>query len=174
MKKKPLVAVVVIAALLVAGGLIWWHGRDKDSATELVLYGNVDIRQISLSFEGSGRVAALRAEEGDTVKAGTVLAVLDTRTLGFQAEQAQAQIEMQRQTLLRLRNGARPQELSQARSRVSEAQADAARAERELARLQEIAATTQGRGVSAQELDRARPTCRSAAHASTSNAKRRA
>jgi HlyD family secretion protein len=155
-KKKPLVAVVVIAALLLIGGLIWWHGRDKGPASELVLYGNVDIRQISLSFEGSGRVAALRAEEGDTVKAGAVLAVLDTRTLGFQVEQAQAQIEMQRQALLKLRNGARPQELSQARSRVTEAQADAARAERELARLQEVAATTQGRGVSAQEIDRAR------------------
>ena len=85
-----------------------------------------------------------------------MLAVLDTRTLALQAEQARAQIEVQRQNLLRLRNGARPQELAQARSRVTEAQADAARAERELARLQEIAASTQGRGVSPQDLDRAR------------------
>src|SRR4029079_16553779 len=108
MNKKPLIAVVTVVVLVVVGALVWWHGREKAAATELVLYGNVDIRQISLAFEGSGRVAALRAEEGNTVKASTVLAVLDTQTLALQAEQAQAQIEMQRQNLLRLRNGARP------------------------------------------------------------------
>lgn len=158
MNKKPLIAVVAVVVLVVVGALVWWHGREKAAATELVLYGNVDIRQISLAFDGSGRVAALRAEEGDSVKAGSVLAVLDTQTLALQAEQAQAQIEVQRQNLLRLRNGTRPQEVAQARSRLSEAQADAARAERELARLQEVAASTQGRGVSEQDLDRARTT----------------
>jgi HlyD family secretion protein len=156
MNKKPLIIVAAIVILLLIGTAVWWHGREKGSATELVLYGNVDIRQISLAFEGSGRVAALRAEEGDSIKAGAVLAILDTRTLVLQAEQAKAQIEVQQQNLLRLRNGARPQELAQARSRVSEVQADAARAERELARLQDIAASTQGRGVSPQDLDRAR------------------
>jgi HlyD family secretion protein len=156
-KKKPLVAVAIIVLLAVAAGLAWWwHGRSARNAGELVLYGNVDIRQVSLAFDGSGRVAAMRAEEGESVKAGAVLAQLDTRTLVLQADQAQAQIEVQRQNLLRLRNGARPQEVAQARSRVTEAQAEAVRAERELARLQEIAATTQGRGVSPQDLDRAR------------------
>jgi HlyD family secretion protein len=155
MKKKPALIVVVLV-LIAAGAFAWWLRRPRDAGNELVLYGNVDIRQVALAFEGSGRVAAVRAEEGDQVKAGTVLAVLDTRTLALQAEQAQAQIEVQRQNVLRLRNGARPQEVAQSRSRVTEAQADAARAERELARLQEIAATTQGRGVSPQDLDRAR------------------
>jgi len=157
MKKKLLSVVVVVAILLLVGaGLFWWFGRDRNAGNELVLYGNVDIRQVSLAFEGVGRVAALRADEGDQVKAGAVLATLDTKTLALQADQAQAQIEVQRQNLLRLRNGARPQEVAQSRSRVTEAQADAARAERELARLQEISATTQGRGVSPQDLDRAR------------------
>lgn len=155
MKKKPALIIVVLV-LIAAGAFAWWLRRPRDAGNELVLYGNVDIRQVALAFEGSGRVAAVRAEEGDQVKAGTVLAVLDTRTLALQAEQAQAQIEVQRQNVLRLRNGARPQEVAQSRSRVTEAQADAARAERELARLQEIAATTQGRGVSPQDLDRAR------------------
>ena len=129
MNKKPLVALVAILVVLLIGGFVWWHGRERGSTTELVLYGNVDIRQVSLAFEGSGRVAELRAEEGDTIKAGAVLAVLDTRTLALQAEQAKAQIEVQQQNLLRLRNGARPQEIAQARSRSAEAQADAARAE---------------------------------------------
>lgn len=58
--------------------------------------------------------------------------------------------------MLRLRNGSRPEEIAQARDRFIAAQADAVRAAQDLARLQGIAASTQGRGVSKQDLDRAR------------------
>ena len=64
------------------------------------------------------------------MRAGAVLAVLDTRTLALQADQARAQMDAQQQTLLRLRNGSRPEEIAQARSRLVAAQADAARASR--------------------------------------------
>lgn len=153
--KKPLISLSILVVLAL-GGWAWWQLRDRGNDGALVLHGNVDIRQISLAFDGSGRVAELRADEGDLVKAGTVLGVLDTRTLALQADQAQAQIEVQQQNLLRVRTGSRPQEIAQVRSRVTAAQADAAQAEQDLKRLQGIADTTQGRGVSAQELDRAR------------------
>lgn len=152
--KKPLIALGLLV-VLVLGAWAWVHQRNQGHDGALVLHGNVDIRQISLAFDGSGRVGELRAEEGDRVKAGAVLGVLDTRTLALQAKQAQAQIEVQQQSLRRLRAGSRPQEIAQARSRVIAAQADAARAEQDLQRLQGIAANTQGRGVSAQDLDRA-------------------
>lgn len=155
MKKQPLI-IALVAVVLVITGLLWWRNHDAGTATELSLHGNVDIRQISLAFDGSGRVAKLQAEEGDKVQAGAVLAVLDTRTLALQAEQAQAQIGVRQQALLRLRSGARPQEVAQARSRVTAAQADAAQAEQDLNRLQGVAANTEGRAVSAQDLDRAR------------------
>ena len=88
-------------------------------------------------------------------KPATVLARLDTRTLALQADQAAAQIEVQEQMLRRVRSGARPQEVEQARSRLAGAQADQARAQQDLARLQGISGKTQGRGVSRQDLDRA-------------------
>ncbi|HAF54911.1 MAG TPA: hypothetical protein DCL01_06790 [Thauera sp.] len=153
--KKPLIALVLLVVLAL-GAWAWMHQRNQGHDDALVLHGNVDIRQIALAFDGSGRVAELRVEEGDRVNAGVVLGVLDTRTLALQAEQAQAQIGVQQQTLQRLRNGARPQEIAQARSRVTAAQVDAAQAEQDLQRLQGIAANTQGRGVSAQDLDRAK------------------
>jgi HlyD family secretion protein len=121
----------------------------------LALHGNVDIRQVSLAFDGSGRISELRAEEGDVVKAGTVLARLDTRTLALQADQAAAQIQVQEQALRRVRSGPRPQEVEQARSRLAGAQADQARLQQDLARLQGISGKTQGRGVSHQDIDRA-------------------
>lgn len=153
--KKPLIALALLAVLAL-GAWTWMHPRDKGHDGTLVLHGNVDIRQVSLAFDGSGRVAEMKVDEGDAVKAGQVLATLDTRTLALQAEQAQAQIGVQQQNLQRLKNGARPQELAQARSSLSAAQAEAARAQKDLARLQGIADNTGGRGVSVQELDRVR------------------
>ncbi|MGH8389976.1 MAG: biotin/lipoyl-binding protein, partial [Pseudomonas sp.] len=153
--KKPLIVVAVVAGLVIAGLLVW-NSHHRDDQSPLTLHGNVDIRQVSLAFDGNGRVAQLRAEEGDSVKAGAVLAVLDTRTLTLQAEQAQAQIAVQEKNLLRLRNGSRPEEIAQARSRLAAANADTALANQDLVRLQGIANKTSGRGVSVQDLDRAK------------------
>lgn len=153
--KKPLIAIVAIVVLAVGGGA-WWYFRDSGANGTLVLHGNVDIRQIALAFDGNGRVMALHADEGDHVKAGMVLGILDIRTLQLQADQARAQIDVQRQNLARLRNGSRPEEIAQARSRLAASKAEATRAQQDLTRLQGIAANTHGRGVSAQDLDRAR------------------
>ncbi|WP_303749810.1 HlyD family efflux transporter periplasmic adaptor subunit [Stenotrophomonas pigmentata] len=161
--KKPVLVVVAAAVVLAALFAWWWSGRDKQAEGALLLQGNVDIRQVSLAFDGSGRVQEVRVEEGDQVKAGEVLATLDTRTLQLQADQAKAQIETHRQTVARLRNGARPQEVIQARSQLAAAQADAARTAQDLQRLQGVAAATDGRGVSALEMDRARSAAKVAA-----------
>src|SRR3954453_6159370 len=151
--KKVLLLTVLVAALAIAG--YWWTRRTPvvDSRS-LVLHGNVDIRQVSLAFDGSGRISELHAEEGDVVKAGMVLARLDTRTLALQTEQASAQIEVQEQALRRVRSGPRPQEVEQARSRLTAAQAEQSRLQQDLARLQGISGKTQGRGIRQQALDR--------------------
>ena len=130
-------------------------GHDDAAGRKLVLFGNVDIRQVSLAFEESGRIATLTVQEGDTVHAGQVLATLDTRTLKLQAEQARARMEAQQQTVRELHAGTRPQEIAQARARLDAARAEADRAGDDLSRLEGIAEKTDGRGVSSQELDQA-------------------
>ncbi|MEP6783496.1 MAG: biotin/lipoyl-binding protein, partial [Acidobacteriota bacterium] len=152
---KKILVLLVVAALGVAGYL-WFNNRGTvESPQQLVLHGNVDIRQISLAFDGSGRISEMHAEEGDSVKAGTVLARLDTQTLSLQADQAAAQIEVQVQSLRRVRSPSRPEEIEQARSRLAAVQADQSRAQQDLARLQGVSDKTQGRGISKQDVDRA-------------------
>lgn len=151
---KKIVVLAVVAVAIGLGYHLWPRPQAADP-TALILHGNVDIRQISLSFEGSGRIVELHAEEGDAVKAGAVLARIDTQTIALQADQASADIRVQEQVLRRTRSGARPQELEQARSRVAAVQAELSRAQQDLARLQGISDKTQGRGVSRQDLDRA-------------------
>ncbi|TCM22158.1 HlyD family secretion protein [Novosphingobium sp. PhB165] len=154
MKKSVIAAIAVV--LVLAAGLVWWIVRGHHASDEIVLHGNVDIRQVSLAFDGSGRVTQVAVEEGDAVRAGQVLARLDTVTLGLQARNADAQAAAMRQNLRKLQNGTRPEDLAQARARVASAQASAARAADDYKRAQSVSANTAGRGVSGQELDQAR------------------
>ena len=155
--KKPIVMIVLLAAVAACWyGWQHWRPHGQDAG---VFYGNIAVRQVSLAFEGSGRVAQVAVEEGDRVQPGQVLAVLDTRTLALQADQAAAQLRAQEENLRRLKNGARPAEIAQARSRLAAARADAQRARREQARLERIATASSG-AVSVQDVDRARSTAR--------------
>ncbi|WP_067731937.1 HlyD family efflux transporter periplasmic adaptor subunit [Novosphingobium naphthalenivorans] len=152
---KKLVPAFIILGVVLAALFLWREWRANGDANALVLHGNVDVRQVSLAFDGSGRIEALHAEEGDQVKAGDLLAVLDTQTLSLEAAQAKAKVSADRQTLLRMQNGSRPEEIAQARERLAAAQADASRAAADLGRLREVSASTNGKGVSGQEIDRA-------------------
>jgi HlyD family secretion protein len=149
--KRILVALLLIA-IAAAGGWYWWSHRDTGDSGELALHGNVDIRQISLAFDGNGRIAELRAEEGDSVKAGQIMGLLDTSTLELQARQADAQVDAQKQALLRLRNGSRPEEIAQARAQLASAEASAVLAEQNLSRATRLRSSGTASG---QSLDQA-------------------
>ena len=141
-----LFAVVVV---LVAGAALWWSLARRPGATELTLYGNVDLRQVELPFNGSERIAAVLAQEGDHVSSGQLLARLDTSRLAPQVAKAEADLAAQQQAVDRLHHGNRPEEIAQARANVEAAAADAQNARAQYARL--------------SRCPRARPAARSAA-----------
>lgn len=72
-KWQILIVLFVIAAVLFAP-MIKNLFKNKN---ELVLYGNIEIRQVDLGFRVSGRVKKMFFEEGDIVKKGDLLAVLE-------------------------------------------------------------------------------------------------
>ena len=143
---------IIIVMALAAGGWFWWQHRGAAEPGDLTLYGNVDIRQVALAFDGSGRITEMAVEEGDLVKAGDVIGRLDTHSLELQAKAQEAVVEAQRQTLLELKAGSRREEIAQAQARVASARASA-----ELADLQRDRAMrlVSSRAASQQDLDRA-------------------
>lgn len=150
-KILPLAVVVLLAVALLA---YWVLGRDRDSDA-IELQGNVDLRQIELPFSDSERIAEVLVEEGSRVKAGQVLARLDTGRLLPRVAQAEAQVAAQREVLRKLRNGARPEEVAQARAAFAAAKAEAANAMSQLQRLRSISEESKGRAISPQDLEAA-------------------
>jgi HlyD family secretion protein len=113
--------VLVIGVILIgaAGAGLWWWLRHRERNTnELVLFGNVDLRQVQLAFNNSERITAVLVQEGARVTRDQPLAQLDVSRLEPPVAQAEAQVAAQRQVVARLHNGSRPEEIAQARSQM--------------------------------------------------------
>src|SRR5271167_4626851 len=149
MKRIPLIVIF----LALASGVTWWLVGRHPARQGLVLYGDVDLRQVELAFNNSERIDAVLVQEGDRVKRGQVLARLDTGRLEPQVAQAEATAAAQRQAVERLRNGSRPQEIAQARANVESAEADATNARGQYVRRKTLA---ENAIVSQQDLENAK------------------
>jgi HlyD family secretion protein len=126
----------VILALAALGGLAWyagllmpdtsrtsWPWQAERGPRPLVLYGNVDVRQVELSFKVDGRIAKMAVDEGDEVEPGQALASLDRVYFEDEQRLAEARRDAQAATLLRLEHGSRPEEIARARATVAKLQA---------------------------------------------------
>ena len=90
--KKKIIALVLI--ILIAGLCIFFYkANKKDTSNELTLFGNIEIRQVDLSFQVSGLVSKLLKEEGDTVKKGELIAVMDESDYNANFKKAEAEVE---------------------------------------------------------------------------------
>jgi len=156
MNKKVIAIVLVVIAAIVISFWAWKYTNKKQLDNNLTLYGNVDIRQVSLAFEQSGRIQKLLVQEGDKVKEGQLLATLNTNALQIQAKQAQAQLKAQQEAIVKQEVGARPEEINQAKAQLASTQADLDKANKNLQRLQILVSSTDGRAISQQELDYAK------------------
>jgi HlyD family secretion protein len=154
MRRTALIILVLVAAAGVAG-LVWWLTHRSVGSQEIVIYGNVDLRQVMLAFNNSERIASVLLEEGDRVYKGQVLAKLDTSRLEPLVAQAEAQAATQRHVVEKLRHGSRPEEIAQAKANVDLAEADSANTRRKFERLKNLSEDTPG-AVSKQDLDDAK------------------
>ena len=71
---KKIIILVCLAAAAGVGYYVYQNRQAEIQGGSLILYGNVDIRDVSLGFRVAGRIAEMRFEEGDQVKQGTILA----------------------------------------------------------------------------------------------------
>lgn len=88
---KKILLILSIALLL--GAFFLFEVKNQGSLNQLVLYGNVDVRQVDLSFRVPGKVEALYVEEGDFVETDTLIARLDRQPYTDQVVEAKARVE---------------------------------------------------------------------------------
>jgi HlyD family secretion protein len=138
-QRKIFLLLIAAVALAASGAAAWYFSNHRAaSADALTLYGNVDIRQVQLAFNGSERIAQMHASEGEPVKQGQLLATLDTVRLARNVDLQEAQLASQQQVVARLEAGSRPQEIRKAQADVEAARITADNAERTYQRLKAL------------------------------------
>lgn len=139
MRKQIARIAVPLVIVILAGGLWWWRFHTKPAqGRQLTLYGNVDIREVDLAFNGNQRVASILVKEGDRVAKGQLLAELETHRLEDNVKQAEALEAQQSQVLKRLEAGSRIEEIRQATANANKARVDAENAERTWVRIRRL------------------------------------
>lgn len=90
MKKKIIAAALLF--VVIAGICLYSCKNNKDTTDKLTLFGNIEIRQVDLSFQVSGMISELLKEEGDVVRKGELVAILDESDYALNFKRAEAEV----------------------------------------------------------------------------------
>ena len=95
-------------------------------------------QEIKLASRVVGRLKEVPVNDGDPIRKGQIVAVLENNDLLAQVEQARANVLHAQAVLERLQNGARPEERAASRAAMNEAQAAADNARQNYQRSQKL------------------------------------
>nr|HEV7952682.1 HlyD family efflux transporter periplasmic adaptor subunit [Candidatus Acidoferrales bacterium] len=91
--RRRFIRILAVAAILVAGGILIWReffATPKIPDSIVVLSGRVEGDDSAIAPKTTGRILELRVREGDTVKAGDIIAILDDEQVRARENQARA------------------------------------------------------------------------------------
>ena len=123
------IAVVIIVAL------IGFLALDRDAD---IIQGQVEVTEYRVSSKVPGRILELRVNEGDYVRAGDTLAILDAPEVRAKMEQARSAESAAAALELKAQNGARKEQIQGAYSVLQQAKAGYEIAEKSYQRIQRL------------------------------------
>ena len=123
------VAVVIIVAL------IGFFALDRDPD---IMQGQIEVSEYRVSSKVPGRIQEIRVKEGDFVKVGDTLAILDAPEVRAKMEQAQSAENAAAALELKAQNGARKEQIQGAFSVLQQAKAGLEIAEKSYNRVQRL------------------------------------
>lgn len=106
--------------------------------SSLILQGEIDAPEVTVSSKAKGRVTAIHVYRGDDVQAGTLLVTLDSPELWAQVKAAEAALEQARAQVEQSEHGTREENIRYYEALLDEAKASYANAVREYDRNQAI------------------------------------
>lgn len=131
-------------------GIALFAGCSDD---EPYLVGMSEGREVAVAGKLAGRLASVRCEEGDTVKAGDTLAMLGSPEVDAKVLQAEGAVRSAEAKLTMARHGARPEEIRMAASAAEQAAQGRILAETTWKRVQALLADS---AIPAQQADEVR------------------
>ena len=113
-KQRALRAVILIVLLAVVAVGTFLYLRQQRKPRELMLNGTLEARTVNVGSLAGGRVTRVLVDEGSQVRAGQLIAQLETETIDRQIAEQQAAIAAARANLAKAIAGPRTEEISKA------------------------------------------------------------
>lgn len=135
MRKQILILLLI---LIVAGGYFYFHAQNWQNSNFIKLSGNIEITEVDMSFKIAGRVEKRLVDEGDQVKVGDVVAILDSSDLEHEVALQEALVQASKAALAEQQAGYLPEEVRQALEKVNEAESELHRLEVDIKRQQHL------------------------------------
>lgn len=151
--KKKLITLLIFTLVAASFWYFYQSTYQNEATDQITLYGNIDIREVNLSFNGSEHIRKILVQEGDQVKKDQKLAFLHTELFQAYSAQAKAQVDAQKQVLAALLAGTRPEEINQNRAVLEAAKAKAVGSHDTAERLTTL---SKEQSISKDEAERAR------------------
>ena len=133
--KNIMLAVLGFSAVVVIVAVIGLIALDRDPD---IIQGQIEVSEYRVSSKVPGRILELRVKEGDYVKAGDTLAILDAPEVRAKMEQAQSAQSAAAALELKAQNGARKEQIQGAFSVLQQAKAGFEIAEKSYNRVQRL------------------------------------
>jgi HlyD family secretion protein len=130
-----LLAVAGFIAVVIIVAIIGFLALDR---TPDIIQGQVEVTEYRVSSKVPGRILELRVSEGDYVKAGDTLAILDAPDVRAKMEQARSAESAAAALELKAQNGARKEQIQGAYSVLQQAKAGYEIAEKSYQRIQRL------------------------------------
>ncbi|RJR30572.1 MAG: HlyD family efflux transporter periplasmic adaptor subunit [Desulfobacteraceae bacterium] len=124
MKRKK-IFILFIVLLLVVAGISYRYLRSlrQQDPNTIRVSGNIEITDAELSFKIGGQVRERLVSEGQEVKAGQIVARLDSEELAQEVAVRKAEVQASEAVLAELVAGSRPEEIREADAAYQKAQA---------------------------------------------------
>ena len=130
-----LLAILGFAAVVIIVALIGFFALGRNPE---IIQGQVEVTEYRVSSKVPGRILELRVKEGDYVKAGDTLAIIDAPEVRAKMEQAQSAQSAAAALELKAQNGARKEQIQGAYSVLQQAKAGYEIAEKSYNRIQRL------------------------------------
>jgi HlyD family secretion protein len=123
-RRRPLIPVLILLVLAIAaGGYFWWRSAQASESTGLTATGAVEAKQYQVASMITGQVVKVAVSDGDLVKQGQTLVVLDQSALKLQVRQADQGVKAARAALSNAKKDGTHADVSAARARLNQARA---------------------------------------------------
>ena len=130
-----LLAIIGFATVVVIVGVIGFFAFSREKE---VIQGQVEVSEYRVSSKVPGRILEIRVKEGDFVKVGDTLAILDAPEVRAKMEQAQSAQDAASALELKAQNGAREEQIRGAYNVLQQAKAGVEIAEKSYKRIQRL------------------------------------